>query len=517
MYSLTYLSARQLVQDEEATCKLLEFMPRIMYIILFKVAFRENKKKLLCELVKMWPYSQLKFQQLLQTCWCWSWTSSEKCPECQWSVIHSESNRGKIDAIILGLMKYIRKVLMDDPQQLPNRRLRQLDMTGLFNERFIWNLRFVRLWTISVSRAHIHIFRQQATCDLGSQARNKETKVSLATFPMEALVNLLVDLHVEPSSEEFLKVALQDNVNSLLPVLCRDFYCTYDFAVKAEKFLPLLDPLALRRMDLIHSSITLGDIRWLVSQIISFQNLKSLKLPTFAEKGQWWKDPMLKANFDFLVEKLNQLRHLREIALRGICLSGQLEYLLGGLEYSLESLRLSSCSLTSKDLTYLSQSHHSSHLIKLDLEGNNITDQLDSFLKLLKSVSNSLRWLNVSMCRIKDADFYKILPYLYSCARLSHLGLYGNPLSGLSIFIFMKQCKSKLPKLKAVSVPVFPECGKDLLQYNRSPVLLQRPMGNEVFSSVMNKILQSSTIRQEAINQFNFSDSPEMGDYFELQ
>ncbi|XP_074119930.1 leucine-rich repeat-containing protein 14-like [Sminthopsis crassicaudata] len=510
MYSLTFLSARQLIQNEEATCKILESMPRIIYIIIFKVAFKENKKKLLCELVKMWPYSQLKFQQLLQTCWCFSRTSSEKCSECRWPLVYNESTRGNIDAIILGLMKYIRKVLMDGSQKLPNRRLRQLDMTGLFNKHFLCNLRFVRLWTISITKANIHIFPEQSTYDLESQARDKVTEVSLATtFPKEVFVDLLVDLHVEPLSEECLEVALQNNANSPLHMLCRDFYCTYDFARKAEKFLSLLDPLALRRMDLIHSSITLGDMRWLVSQIISFQNLQSLKLPFFNEKGEWWKDPILKANFDFFAANLNQLRHLREIALRNICLSDQLEYLLGGLEYSLESLQLSSCSLTSKDLTYLSQSHHSSHLIKLDLDGNNITDQLDSFLELLKSVSNSLMWLNVSMCRIKDADFYEILPYLYSCARISHLGLYGNPLSGFSIFIFMKQCKSKLSKLKAISVPVFPNSGKNLLQYNHSPVLLQQPIGNEVFSSMMNKILQSAIIEGSA----NF----DMGDYFELR
>uniref|UniRef100_A0A7N4NFX5 Uncharacterized protein n=1 Tax=Sarcophilus harrisii TaxID=9305 RepID=A0A7N4NFX5_SARHA len=121
MYSLTFLSAQQLAKDEEATCKILEYLPPVTYKILFNVAFRDNRIKLLYELVKTWPYSELKFQMLLQTCWCCSRTSSKTCPECQWTFVYDKLSRNKIDTVILGVRSYIKKVITEGSQQPPDR------------------------------------------------------------------------------------------------------------------------------------------------------------------------------------------------------------------------------------------------------------------------------------------------------------------------------------------------------------------------------------------------------------
>uniref|UniRef100_A0A7N4NQD4 Leucine-rich repeat-containing protein 41 n=1 Tax=Sarcophilus harrisii TaxID=9305 RepID=A0A7N4NQD4_SARHA len=306
MYTLIFLSAQQLVKDEEATCKILESVPCIVYDVLFKVAYRENKTKVLCDLVKMWPYSRFKFQELLQTCWCssrsLSRSPSRNCQECQEIIDYDESSINKIDAIILGVLNYIKKANTDDSQQLPRR----------------------------------------------------------------------------------------------------------------------------------------------------------------------------------------------------------------DLPYPLQSLQLSYCSLTEKDLTYMAQSHHSAHLIKLDLSCNRLTEQRDSFLKLLKSVSNSLKWLNITNCGLNDADFDEISSYLYSCTSLSHLGLHGNSLSKRSLIAFLEPSLCKLLNMKIISVPIFSDCYRNLRtskQYDES----------SDFLSILNETKSTQLTREGLTITLTYNSLSDVGDYFDLR
>ncbi|XP_051820782.1 leucine-rich repeat-containing protein 14-like [Antechinus flavipes] len=518
-YFSSFVSDHLLVQDEEKICKILKCMPQNMFEILFKVAFRNNKTKLMYELVKIWPYSQLKFQKLLQTCPFNSGTSSKRHAQYQWPLTYNESNKGIIDAIVLGVLGYIRKVIICDAQQIPYRRLQQLDMTGLLGKDYFWNLKLMRLWATSIARAKIYSKSlEKKTHYSESQARNQVAEgFPVTTFPVEAHVELLVDFQICSSSEEFLKEALLDNTYSPLHLTCQDFYTSHSLVHGDLEILALLDPLVLRRVDLSHSILISMDIRHLMLQITTFQNLQSLKLPHFNEDMQSGKHPMLKTNIDILAAELPKLNHLREISLHSICLSDQVEYLLRGLQCSLESLQLSYCSLTNNDLIYLSQSHHSPQLIKLDLEGNNITEQQDSFLQLLKSVSNSLRWLNVTKCGISVTDFCEILPYLYSCSRLSHLGLSRNPLISFSVCYFIGLCQHKLPNLKLISVSIFLDCCRNLPKHGPLPQLLEDYLDNNKFLSVMREMEHTQKTRGDSAIEFTTSLSFDRGDYFDLR
>ncbi|XP_043847192.1 leucine-rich repeat-containing protein 14-like [Dromiciops gliroides] len=518
MYSLTFLSAQQLVQDEDAICEDLACIPWVVYDILFRVAFKGNKKKLLCELVKTWPYSQLKFQKLMQTCGCCSQTPSRKCPECQWPLTYDDLNKNKIGAILLGVLSYIRKVVNDGSWQLPHRSLRQLDMTGLVSKKFSWNLKLMRLWANSVSRAQIHNFSHQETNDSQSQAWSQTAEAfPVTSFPMEAYIDILVDLQVSPCSLQILKEALQNNANSPLHLTCRDFYTSLIFVQDNIEFLALLNPLALRRVDLSNSIIVLMDIWYIMSLITTFQNLQSLKLPSFNENEQW--EPQSSQNFaiNHLAKELSKLRHLREITLSNICLSNQVKNLLSGLQCSLKSLQLSYCSLTNQDIAYLARSHHSTHLIKLDLEGNNISTKLDSFLELLKSVSNSLKWLSMAKCGLKDTDFYIILTQLHSCSRLSYLCLYGNPLSSRSMFGFLGPCQHKLLNLKVISVPIFLDCCQNLPQNGPLPELLQPYIDDDRFSSALKQMKEIQIIIGQSATIHPSELTFDTVDFFDLQ
>ncbi|XP_031803192.1 leucine-rich repeat-containing protein 14-like [Sarcophilus harrisii] len=511
MYSLRYLSARQLVQNEEATCKIMEFFPRQLYGILLKVAFRYKKSMLLQELVKNWPYPQLKVQMLLQICHQCMRTS-KKCSDCQWAFPYNETSKNNFDDIIKGVVSYIKEIINDGSKTLPSRRLQQLDMTGLLGKYFLWNHKLMRLWASSISRAKICTLQQKIH---DSENQEKSQVPETSTFPVELQVDFLVDLEVSLKSEEFLMAALQDNINSLLHLTCRDFYVDKLSVHDAAKFLVPLDPLVLRRIDLSKGQMKLMDIGWFMSQISIFQNMKSLKFPEF-EFTNWWEEPSLKSQFDIFVTESNKLKHLTEIAFHNICLSDHLEYLLGGLLCSLQSLELSYCSLTNKDLTYLARSQHSTHLIKLNLIGNSI-DQIEHVLELLKAASRSLVWLNMAFCGITDSKFYAALPSLCCCSKLSYLGLYGNHMTSTSVLTLLKQYQHKLPHLKAVAIPIFTDCCANLLDFRHLPRSMESYINARKFNSVLKELEELPRAEQESPINYTLNCNFPVIDYFDFQ
>ncbi|XP_074119961.1 leucine-rich repeat-containing protein 14-like isoform X2 [Sminthopsis crassicaudata] len=443
----------------------------------------------------------------LQMCRHCSW-SYKKCPECIGILTPDELRKNKIDAILSGVISYIRNVIMDGSQQLPYRRLKQLDMTGLHDTGITCNLKLIRLWVRSIRQAQIY------SSGLQSQSSPQVAAASSVTFPAEASVTLRVDLILCPPSADMLKELLQENTNSPLHLKCRDFYMTFMSFRDMLRFLPILDPLELRRVDISHCFMTFEYIVCLMSHFTTFQNFQSFRLALNINKVLYL-EPLLNTHAELLAAELRKFRWLKEIGLPRVCLSDQVKNLLGSLQYPLESLHLSSCSLTKKDLTYLARSHHSTHLIKLDLTDNDIiVQQLDIFLELLKSASKSLKWLNVAMCRIKDNDFYATLPYLYSCSRLSHLGLSDNPLSSKSIFIFLESSHHKLPNLKLMSLPVFLDCCQNLPQ--SLPRLLGSYMNVEMTSKVITKMKQILISRGDFTLEFATRFNFDLSDYFDL-
>ncbi|XP_051827191.1 leucine-rich repeat-containing protein 14-like [Antechinus flavipes] len=516
MYTLSFLSAQQLVKDEEAMCEMLESVPCIVYDVLFKVAYRENKTKLLCDMVMTWPYSQFKFQKLLQTCWCSSRSSSRNCQECWESLDYNESTGNKIKAIIGGGLRYIWKVTMNNSQQLPRRILKQMDMTGLVSSDTCWDRNLMILWTHSIDAFRNYNSSQQQTDDPQNQ-RGDQMAEGSPVSTKETHVALLVDLQLTSFLWEFLKEILENNTNNYLHLKCRNFCTSYTFLRDYVKCFALLDSLAICRMDLRYSKITLMDSKWLMSQLTTLQSLQSLFLPSFRIDEKKNAALAQKTDIQILAAELGKLKHLRELSIHCLCLSDLVEYLLRDLPYSLESLQLSYCSLTEKDLSYMAQSHHSAHLIKLGLSGNRLKEQLDSFLKLLKSVSNSLKWLNITKCGLNDINFYETSSYLYSCTNLSHLGLYGNPLSKRSLTAFLEPSPHKLLNMKIISVPIFLDCYRNLpqhLSYLRTP---EQYVESSDFVSILNEIKSTQLTRGDLAIAVTYDSLSDVGDYFDLR
>ncbi|XP_074119971.1 leucine-rich repeat-containing protein 14-like [Sminthopsis crassicaudata] len=516
MYTLTFLSAQQLVKDEEAICKMLESVPSVVYDILFKVAYRYNKIKLLSKLMMTWPYPQFKLQKLLQTCWCSSRKSSKKCQKCWEILIYDELRQKRINNIIFGVIKYVKKAMMDDSQQLPKRILQQVDMTGVVSRNILWNEKFLMLCIVLISHPQIYNSSQRQTDDPQSQRGDQRAEGSPVSTK-EIHVDLLIDLQMPASFWEFLKKFLKKYTNGPLHLKCRNFYTSYTFLHYHVKCFAPLDTLAIRRMDLTYSKITLMELKRLMSQMTTLQSLQSLLLPSFSIDERLSAATARKTDIKILAAELGKFKHLREISIHCLHLSDLVEYLLRDLPYSLESLQLSYCSLTKKDLTYMAQSHHSTHLIKLDLSGNMLGKQLDSFLKLLKSASNSLKWLNVTNCELNDTDFYEISSYLYSCTYLSYLGLYNNPISERSLIAFLKPFPYKLPNMKIMSIPICADCFTKSIQhltYLRTP---KQNIESNTFFSTLNEIKSMQITKEELDIEFTNSSISIVSDYFDLQ
>lgn len=71
---------------------------------------------------------------------------------------------------------------------------------------------------------------------------------------------------------------------------------------------------------------------------------------------------------------------------------------------------INGCRLSEKDISYLSQSVHATHLKELVLCGNNLSQMVPGPLEVpLGEVSGTLQHLNLRSCRLKEAQLPVLL------------------------------------------------------------------------------------------------------------
>lgn len=102
MYSLVFLCAQKVVSHYTTLKDALGFLPKELYPVLFKAAFMDKRTPSLQHLVQNWPFHVLSFQKLL----C-------KCQHCERALIREKPNKLCIQAIILGVVTYLMKMLED--------------------------------------------------------------------------------------------------------------------------------------------------------------------------------------------------------------------------------------------------------------------------------------------------------------------------------------------------------------------------------------------------------------------
>ncbi|XP_063155820.1 leucine-rich repeat-containing protein 14 isoform X1 [Candoia aspera] len=509
MYSLVFLCAQKVVSHYATLQDALDFLPKELYPVLFKAAFMDKRTPSLQQLVQTWPFPVLSFQKLLR-----------KCQHCERALIREKPNKLCIQAIILGVVTYLIKMLEDRTcTKSKGQCLQVLDMTGLQDEG--QGPESMSLWsrTVTLAKACLDVSKQQSKCLRRSSKRRKGPYSSSVALPAPrpVSVDVWVDLFVNSTSYVVLKDALQINSSNALRLRCRDFRAEELSIASTVGLLEFLDPAGVRQVDLRFNNLGLSGLRVVLPHLTKFTNLASLKLP-YSNIDVRRLTVGMEGNLQYFATQLSRLTRLKELNLGSSRLSGKLRQLLGDLQSPLESLELAFCYLLPNDFAYLSQSLHTSALKKLDLSGNNLSDSLlQPFQGLLTEAASTLLHLDIMECRLMDTHLNLLLPALCCCARLRYLGVFGNPISTKGVKNLLHKTVGLLD-LQLVIYPYPVDCyGDDLPWPPTSSNLLNGSVDEEKFSRVSNELQQMllSANRGDAIWTTNLCRHNSF-DYFSL-
>ncbi|KAM5280873.1 leucine-rich repeat-containing protein 14 [Ctenodactylus gundi] len=462
MHTLVFLSTRQVLQCQSAACQALPVLPRELFPLLFKVAFMDKKTVVLRELVHMWPFPLLSFQQLLQ-----------ECAHCSRALLQERPSTESMQAVILGLTARLHTPEADTEsgtQPLCRRHaLRVLDMTGLLDDGVEQDPGTMSMWDCTAAVARTCIAQQQG----------KSAEPGPAPVPVE----VRVDLRVNRASYAFLREALRSSTGSALRLCCRDLRAEDLPMRNTVALLQLLDAGYLRRVDLRFNNLGLRGLSVIIPHVARFQHLASLRLHYVHGDS---RQPSVDGedNFRYFLAQMGRFTHLRELSVGSSLLSGRLHQLLSILQSPLESLELAFCALVPVDLCFLAQSCHAAHLKKLDLSGNDLSgSQLVPFQDLLQVASTTLLHLELTECQLADAQLLAILPTLTRCASLRYLGLYGNPLSVAGLKELLRDSAVQA-ELRTVVHPFPVDCYEGLPWPPPASVLLEASINEEKFARV---------------------------------
>nr|XP_015103989.1 leucine-rich repeat-containing protein 14-like [Vicugna pacos] len=162
--------------------------------------------------------------------------------------------------------------------------------------------------------------------------------------------------------------------------------------------------------------------------------------------------------FNSFLSRLSSLGRLQMLCLSSPHLSDHLHRLLRYLPDALVTLELPACALLIHDICWLSQSPQASHLKKLDLSKNDLSQMVPGVLKaLLREASGSLQELVLDYCSLRDPHLVGLLPALRCCFLLHSLSLSGNRIATSSLENLL-QLVAELSGLKLVVCPYPVEC-----------------------------------------------------------
>ncbi|NXK14271.1 LRC14 protein, partial [Herpetotheres cachinnans] len=452
MHSLVFLCARRLVSHHTGACRALDLLPTELYSVLFQAAFLDGRTLALRDLVGMWPFPVLSFQQLL---------GHRGCHHGRHPLLGEKPSKLCVQAVILAVFPDFPARLFTGFLSSPSKRrcrLQVLDMTGLQDDDTDRGPERMSLWsgTVALAKACIEVSKHQSECLKRVSKRHKGLSGASAA-PQPIGVEVRADLFVNCTSYGILRDALQTSSAGPLRLRCRDFHAEELSVTSTVSLLESLEPTGVRRVDLRFNNLGLAGLCAVLPHLARFTNLLSLKLP-YSNIDVRRLVTGTDAGLRRLAVQLGRLPCLKELNLGSSRLSGKLRQLLGDLQVPLESLELAFCYLLPGDLAFLSQSLHAPALKKLDLSGHNISENLLQPLQhLLEETSASLLHLDLMECQLTDARLEALLPALCRCSHLRCLGLFGNPLSTPGLKTLLGKTVV-LPDLRLVIYPYPVDC-----------------------------------------------------------
>ena len=124
----------------------------------------------------------------------------------------------------------------------------------------------------------------------------------------------------------------------------------------------------------------------------------------------------------------------------------------------MDTLCLSFCGLSIRDVTFLSQSSQATQLRVLNLNNNQIfSEAYEPFQVLLEKVSGTMQHLEINNCMMTDSILSAIIPTLNQCIHLHVFNFAFNPIT-MPVLKSLLQHLTSLLRLRHVIYPVPAHC-----------------------------------------------------------
>ncbi|XP_049622783.1 melanoma antigen preferentially expressed in tumors-like [Suncus etruscus] len=419
--TLLELAMKSLLTNEPAAIQALDELPRDIFVPLFTCAFLGRKKEMLKSMVKVWPFYCLHIGRLTT----------------------EDSTYKILKAMVDGLH------LLPAQNSYPwGSKLRVLDLRQDYNHGIVCTYR-VKYPFCSQSCA----YAQHSNLKL-NEAQPNLMCVEMDTsesepLPVKEHIELLIDISFNSTLRtkrflSFLKSKIEQSYGCL-HLCCRNLQL--DNLSAPTNSLQVLDPACID-----HLEVNEGDLKkvtTLLPQLIHLNSLSFNDVPFKLCKGKHFR------NFVIWLGKLN---NLNELKLSFFCLRNQLHKLLRVLPPQLETLSLSCCYLSTRDIIFLSQSSQVTQLKLLNLSHNQMLREVCEPLKtMLERVSGTVQHLELNNCHITNSTLSVILPALSHCSCLQVFSFNCNPIT-IRALIDILQYLTALTELKHVIYPIPIDC-----------------------------------------------------------
>ncbi|XP_055981675.1 leucine-rich repeat-containing protein 14-like [Sorex fumeus] len=399
--TLMELAAKSLMSNEPAGVYALEVLPKHLFIQLFTTAFLDRRKKMLKEIVRVWPFQCLHIGTLNI----------------------GESPYEVLEAMVDGLQFLPVQNTSSGTSKLKILDLRQTMECGI---TCYYRARHPFCFQSCVYSQHsihgIEESQHRARC-LGMGTSESE--------PVNNPIELLVDISFNRNCRAkqfifFIKRKVAQSFGSL-HVCCRNLII--DNMPLQRRSLRMIDPACINHLEVIRAH--LRNVTILFPHLTHLESLRLTNRPFQSCQGR---------NFNIFLTWLGKLEVLQDLSLSFFGLKDKLHKLLRVLQPQLDTLTLSFCQLSSRDVTVLSQSSQVTNLKRLNLSNNHIFQEVNEpFLTLLERVSGTLQHLELTNCQITDSILSALLRPLSRCSKLYAFRFSFNPISMPALTNFMQQ------------------------------------------------------------------------------
>ncbi|XP_062940788.1 melanoma antigen preferentially expressed in tumors-like [Cynocephalus volans] len=437
--TLLDLAVRSLLSNERVAIHALEELPRVMFAPFFTAAFLGGHKKVLREMVRIWPYPCLHVGTLRVR----------------------ESQYDNFEAMIDGL-----QILPAQNSSSWAPKLRILDLSqnpGCRTTCSEIRTTFPFCFRSCVHSQHSIVKTEEAPQRVRCPGTvNSESEPQSSREPVELLVNISLDSTWRTGRFlSLLRNKVEQSFGSL-HLCCR--VLQFDGRLAHEHILQLLDMGCIGHLKV--DDIYLSQVTTLLAQMTHLHSL-SMSHIRFTS--------CVRRRFGTFLTHLGQMNTLQQIRLYS-CRTHPLQELLRYLPPQLDALYLSFCGLSNRGITVLSQSPAATHLRLLSLSNVEISWELsESFQTLLASVSGTLQYLQITSCLMTDSTLTAVIPALSRCSHLCVFSFASNPIT-MRVLTSLLQHLTNLTELKRVIYPVPVHCYEQL----HNPRSLNRQKLSEV-------------------------------------